>query len=377
MCSDLVAGTHGRGFWILDDVTPLRQAAEAAAATNAYLFKPATGIRIRFGTNDPTPWPPELPAGENPPPGALIDYYLSAAANGPVKLEVLNTQGKAIRTYNSTDPVRSPDPATDPVAYNKICQQTPTTPDCNLPLYWPAPPQVLRTTAGMHRFSWDMHYDPLGGGGGGGRGGGGGGGAVPHRTYPGVNSPWVAPGAYTVRLTVNDKSMTQPIAIKMDPRVKITQEVEQIFTLTTQMEDNARNAAAAYKDARALADKLTARTQSASTDALLKQVNEIAPVEVAAAAGGGGGGRGGRGGRGGGAAAAEPAAPANLSTIGAQMVAAVQGMQGSEMPPTAAQLLACNQEQAAYSALMAKWAALKGKLTGPAAPAAGRGDAKQ
>ncbi len=70
MCSDLVAGTHGRGFWILDDVTPLRQAAEAAAATNAYLFKPETGIRIRFGTNDPTPWPPELPAGENPPTGA-------------------------------------------------------------------------------------------------------------------------------------------------------------------------------------------------------------------------------------------------------------------------------------------------------------------
>ena len=122
MCSDLVAGTHGRGFWILDDVTPLRQAAEAAAATNAYLFKPATGIRIRFGTNDPTPWPPELLAGENPPPGALIDYYLPAAADGDVKLEVLNAAGKVIRTYSSTDPVRNPDPATDPVAYNKLCQ---------------------------------------------------------------------------------------------------------------------------------------------------------------------------------------------------------------------------------------------------------------
>src|SRR5262249_25789347 len=67
LCSDLVAGTHGRGFWILDNVTPLRQAAEAAAASDAFLFKPATGIRIRFGTNDPTPWPPELPAGGHPP----------------------------------------------------------------------------------------------------------------------------------------------------------------------------------------------------------------------------------------------------------------------------------------------------------------------
>ena len=94
MCSDLVAGTHGRGFWILDDVTPLRQAAEAAAASNAYLFKPATAIRIRFGTNDPTPWPPEVPAGENPPPGALVDYYLPADAAGEVKLEVLNSAGQ-------------------------------------------------------------------------------------------------------------------------------------------------------------------------------------------------------------------------------------------------------------------------------------------
>jgi photosystem II stability/assembly factor-like uncharacterized protein len=173
MCSDLVAGTHGRGFWILDDVTPLRQAADAAAASNAYLFKPATGIRVRFGTNDPTPWPPELPAGENPPPGAMVDYYLPSDASGEMKLEVLNTQGKVIRTYSSTDPVRNPDPATDPVAYNKLCQATPTAPDCSLPLYWPAPQQVLKTTAGMHRFIWDMHYDPIPGSGGGGRGGAG------------------------------------------------------------------------------------------------------------------------------------------------------------------------------------------------------------
>ncbi len=398
MCSDLVAGTHGRGFWILDDVTPLRQAADAAAASNAYLFKPATGIRVRFGTNDPTPWPPELPAGENPPPGAIIDYYLPSAANGEVKLEFLNTQGKVIRAYSSNDPVRSPDPATDPVAYNKLCQQTPTAPDCSLPLYWPAPPQGLKATAGMHRFTWDMHYDPIGGGGGGGRGGGGGGGAVPHRTYPGVSSPWVAPGAYSVRLTVNDKSQSQPIAITMDPRVKITPEVQQIFTLTTQMENRARNAASAYKDARALADKLKAKPQSAANDALIKQVEEIAPAEVAAGAGGGGGGRGGRGGRGGGggggaAAAADDLAaragalaaaragalpaeppPPNLSNIGAQMVAAVQGMQGSEMPPTAAQLQACIEQETAYTNLMAKWAALKAKVNGPAA---GREGAKK
>src|SRR5258707_1138279 len=129
MCSDLVAGTHGRGFWILDDVTPLRQAADAAAAANAFLFKPATGIRIRFGTNDPTPWPPELPAGENPPPGAILDYFLAADAAGPVTVDVLDGAGAIVRTYSSTDPVRNPDPAIDPEAYNGVCQQNPNAPD--------------------------------------------------------------------------------------------------------------------------------------------------------------------------------------------------------------------------------------------------------
>jgi photosystem II stability/assembly factor-like uncharacterized protein len=379
MCSDLVAGTHGRGFWILDDVTPLRQATEAAAATNAYLFKPATGIRVRFGTNDPTPWPPELPAGENPPPGAIVDYYLPAAV-GELKLEFLDAQGKVVRTYSSTDPVRSPDPATDPGAYNKLCQQTPTAPDCSLPLYWPAPPQVLKTTAGMHRFTWDMHYDPLpGGGGGGGRGGGGGAnGAVPHRTYPGVNAPWVAPGTYSVRLTASGQSQTQPIVIKMDPRVKITPEVQQIFTLTAQMESRARSAASAYKEARDLAEKLKARPQSAANDTLVKQVEEIAP-NAPAGGGDGGAGRGGRGGGGGGGGfgtPAEPPPPPTLANIGTQMVAAVQAMQGAEMPPTAAQLQACSQQEAAYTALMGKWSALKAKVSG-AGPAAGQGEAKK
>jgi photosystem II stability/assembly factor-like uncharacterized protein len=350
LCSDLVAGTHGRGFWILDDVTPLRQAAEAAAASNAYLFKPAIALRIRFATNDPTPWPPEWPAGENPPAGAVVDYYLPAA--GEVKLEILNTQGKVIRTYSSTDPVMNPDPATDPVAYDRICKQNPAAPHCDLPFYWPAPPQVLKTSAGMHRFTWDMHYDPIPGATGGGRGGGAGGNdPVPHRTYPSVNSPWVAPGQYSVRLTVNGRSVSQPITVKMDPRVKITPEVQQIFTLTTEMENQASAAAGAYAEARALADKLKGRPESSATGALIKQVDEIAPPQPA----GEGGGRGGRG------AAAEPAPPPNLANIGAQLIAAAMGMQASEMPPTAAQLQACSRQQAAYAALMAKWAALKAK----------------
>ena len=170
--------------------------------------------------------------------------------------------------------------------------------------------------------------------------------------------------------------MTQPITVKMDPRVKITAEVQQIFTLTTQMEDDARIAEAAYKDARALIEKIKARPQSAANDALRKQLEAMAPPEPVAPAGGGRG-RGGRGGGGFPGAAAEPATPPNLSDIAGRMIAAVQGMQAAEMPPTAAQLLACSQQHAAYSGLMARWTALKARVSGQAAPAAGgRGAAK-
>jgi photosystem II stability/assembly factor-like uncharacterized protein len=334
LCSDLVAGTHGRGFWILDDVTPLRQAAEAASATGDFIFKPEPGIRVRFGTNDPTPWPPELPAGENPPAGAIVDYYVPSAV-GQMKLEFLNAQGKVVRTYRSDDPVRKPDPASDPAAYNKLCQDMPTAPDCGLPLYWPAPPQVLKTLPGMHRFTWDMRYDVVPGTAGGGRGGGGATGAVPHRTYSQPNAPWVAPGSYTVRLTSDGHSVTQPILVKMDPRVKVTPEVQQIFTLTTRIESDAQSALSAQAQARTLLDKLKAQPQSSDRDALIKKLEEIAPAEAPATG-----------------------AP-TLTSISGQLIASVMSMQAAEMPPTAAELAACAKQEEAYIALMAKWSALK------------------
>ena len=254
LCSDLVAGTHGRGFWILDDVTPLRQAAAmraAASAGRAYLFKPAPAVRVRFGTNDPTPWPPELPAGENPPPGAIIDYYLAGDATAPVKLEILDGAGKVVRTYSSNDPVRTPDPALDPAAYNKLCQQTPSAADCGLPLYWPAPQMVIGTRAGhaslqlgsalrsdrrrrrtrRRRRRARCRIAPI------------------RR----VNAPWAPPGTYTVRLTVDGKSYTQPLALHLDPRVKTPPAaLTQLTSLTREMYDGARAAHDAAEQARAL-----------------------------------------------------------------------------------------------------------------------------
>ncbi|HXD47662.1 MAG TPA: hypothetical protein VN600_02740, partial [Gemmatimonadaceae bacterium] len=282
-CADLVAGTHGRGFWILDDLTPLRQHAQFVAAENAhsaYLFKPATALRVRFATNDPTPWPPELPAGENPPPGALIDYYLPSNASGPVKLEILDAAGKTIRSYASDNQVvRGADPATDPAKYNTLCQQTPTLADCGLPLYWPAPALLLSSQAGMHRFNWDLRYDPIGEGGG--RGGGGSNGAVPHRTYAAVNAPWAPPGSYTVRLTADGKSYTQPLVLELDPRVNTPAAgLAQLASLTRQLYDAAAADHAAYEQARTLAGQLQGASDAEAV-AFRARLDSLAPAPAA------------------------------------------------------------------------------------------------
>ncbi len=194
---DLVAATHGRGFWILDDITPLRQLDANVAFSDVFLFKPELAYRVRWDMNTDTPLPPDFPAGENPPDGAVINYQLKSDASGPVTLEIRDSGGKVVRKYSSADPVPPPDPMLD------------------IPTYWVRPPQVLPATAGMHRFLWDMHYAPVPGikpeypiA------------AIPHNTAPQPTSPWVMPGQYTVVLTVNGKSYSQPLTIKMDPRVK-------------------------------------------------------------------------------------------------------------------------------------------------------------
>lgn len=354
-CSDLIAGTHGRGFYILDNVTPLRQAAQvfaAEGARSAYLVKPVVALRVRFATNDPTPWPPEVPAGENPPPYALIDYYLPTNANGPVKLEILNGN-KVVRSYTSDNLlVRGTDPAADSAKYNTLCQQNPSLPDCGLPLYWPAPALTLGTTAGMHRFNWDLRFDPIADEGGGRGGGGGAGGAVPHRTYAAINAPWAPPGNYTVRLTVDGKSYTQPIVVKLDPRVKTPAvALTQLFTLTRTLYDDAVATHAAAVEARA-------KSAQVSDAALKAQLDSIAPP---APAGGGRGGRGGGGG-GGGRGAAAPSGPPSLDAASASALGATMAMQNADVAPTAAQVSAANQAHATATATLARWARLKAKL---------------
>jgi photosystem II stability/assembly factor-like uncharacterized protein len=193
---DLVVGTHGRGFWILDDITPLRQITASSVTSDAFLFQPQHAWRFRWNKNTDTPLPPDEPAGENPPDGAIVNYYLKERADGPVTLEVLTEGGDLVRRYSSTD---EPEPPLE---------------GQNVPDYWPRAPQVLSADAGLHRFVWDLHYPrpavlrfsyPIA--------------AIAGNTPVSPSGPWVLPGHYTVRLTVNGETHAQPLIVKLDPRV--------------------------------------------------------------------------------------------------------------------------------------------------------------
>jgi photosystem II stability/assembly factor-like uncharacterized protein len=339
LCSDLVAGTHGRGFWILDNVTPLRQVAEARAAGAAYLFKPATAVRVRFGTNDPTEWPPELPHGANPLPGGIIDYYLAADAPGPVTLDILDTDGRVVRSLSSDDPVLEPDPALDPEGYDKICREDPTAPNCRVPLYWPAPQMVLSTRKGMHRFSWDLHFDPIGDE----PREAGRRGAVPHRTYPSVQSPWAPPGEYTVRLTVNGEQFSQPLSLRLDPRVTTSAEdLELVASLSREMYEGAVAVHAAYEEARALVAELDA---AGKLDAKA-EVEALAPAPRP---------RTSRRFR----RRSAPTGPPTLASVSEAMMDAAMAMQEADVAPTSRQIAACDAARAQFEELMPRWNALK------------------
>jgi len=355
LCSDLVAGTHGRGFWILDNVTPLRQAAAAAAANGPYLFAPATAVRVRHGMNDPTEWPPEVAHGENPLPGGIIDYWLPANASGPVTLDILHADGSVIRSYSSDDPRLDPDPALDPEAYTEICRRDPGAPNCRTALYWLAPQMVLSTGRGMHRFAWDLRYDPIGDE----PRTGSANGAVPGHTYPSANSPWAPPGEYTVRLRVDGRELTQPLSLRLDPRVKTpAAELARVAVLSREMYDGAIAAHAAYEEARRMAASLEGRGDAASAR-LAEEVAALAPEPR------GGGGRFFR---------VPPSGPPTLNGVSDELMGAAMAMQEAEVAPTARQIAACDEARERYMEVMARWEAMKGQ-GGPLA--AGRARAER
>ena len=193
---DLVIGTHGRSFWILDDVAPLREWARSHVTSIPHLFAPARAYRVRRDTYTDTPLPPDEPAGENPPDGAILDYSVPAGTTGRVTIAIDDAAGHRVRTFASDDPPQAIDPEID------------------VPTYWVRPSRNPSAAPGMHRFVWDLRESPPA--------------AVAH-DYPIAaivrdtpRSPegvLVTPGTFTVRLTAGGRTETQTLRVVMDPRV--------------------------------------------------------------------------------------------------------------------------------------------------------------
>ena len=198
--NDLVVGTYGRGIWILDDISPLRQMTGSAPADAVQLFKPGDAVRIRRNVNQDTPFPPEVPHSDNPPDGVIIYYYLASAPSGPVTLDVLDASGAVVRHLSS-----APIPALKEAA-------TPPNPS-----FWLATPTPLPVAPGTNRVNWDIRYDDppafshsweIN--------------ANPGATPASPQGPLALPGVYTIKLTVDGKSYTQTVTVRDDPRSPAT-----------------------------------------------------------------------------------------------------------------------------------------------------------
>jgi photosystem II stability/assembly factor-like uncharacterized protein len=252
---DLIVGTHGRSFWILDDITPLRQAADVATKSEAHLFKPAVAYRVQRDTYTDTPMPPDEPMGANPPDGAILDYYLPQSAQN-VTLEILNAKGQVVRKFSSAD---KPD-----VSEEALKKQL-------IPLYWLRPFKSLSQAPGMHRWTWGLHYAPptstnhgypIA--------------AVPFDTPRLPRGPSVLPGQYTVRLTVDGKVSTAKLTVKMDPRVKVSAAAleakfraeVQLASLLSKTSEAVIQAGAIRDQLEKVSEKIGEQSQSATNDTI-------------------------------------------------------------------------------------------------------------
>ena len=327
---DLVVGTHGRSFWILDDITPLRQTNAKIAASDAFLFQPQLAVRIKRNVNTDTPLPPEEPAGRNPPDGAVIDYYLKSNSAKPITLEIFDAANKLVRRFSSADS------ATPPVSEK----------DLNVPFYWVRPPQVLSARQGMQRFVWDMHYAapkvdrydyPIS--------------AIYMDTPPVPQGHVVAPGRYTVKLSVNGRSFTQPLDVKLDPRVKTASSgIAQQFALSMQAYEGMTRSRAALEEVRELRTQLKELRARKNQDALSAAVKSL-DRKAAALAGESSGGD-------------DEDAPAanntattetNFAKLNAAQLSLLDVLQDADVAPTTQAVRTSGELQQTLADLLARW----------------------
>ncbi len=322
---DLVAATHGRAFWILDDVTPLRQLNAQVAQADTWLFQPAAAWRVRPGTDEGTPLPPEEPAGENPPYGAILDYTLKSAPAGEVTLEIFDTAEKLVRRFSSADLAQKVDPRT-----------------LDIPAFWVHPPEPPSAAPGMHRFVWDLHYEGVTGA---------------RNRRSGSAGPWALPGQYTVKLTVGGRSYAQPLTVKMDPHVKTPlPELAKQFELARQVTAAQTQVAAASREANGLrtrAESLRKQAGSQSAfgaawEAFDHKVEAIAGVAPAASPGN---------------VVAETAAGdrTSLLYLRGALVNLENAIESADVAPTHDALTAFQQAQQLLQATLARWREIKSK----------------
>ncbi|MEP6764532.1 MAG: glycoside hydrolase [Gemmatimonadaceae bacterium] len=330
---DIAIGTHGRSFYILDNVSALRQLAVTTSSSAATLFKPATAYRFRFSKYPDTPIPPDEPWAQNPPDGAIIDYYLGTNSSSEVTLEILEASGRVIRKYSSRDTSMAPQDIG------------------NVPKYWIRPTQTLSAASGFHRFVWDVHFAPPAGTSS--EPGSYPISATPHDTPREPRGPWALPGTYSARLTVNGKSYTQSFVIRMDPRVKTTAlEMSAEHSAAVALFDGIGLDSAYSAQSRALREALTSAKARNSANATLSTTITAMESDVTALVGGAAGGRrgGGGGGRGTGGAAVATFASAN-----SEMLTLLALLEDADAPPTARALTAARAARASFDALAVRW----------------------
>ena len=321
--NDLIVATHGRSFWILDNIMPLRQIGEQVAHLSNWLFKPAPAYRIRRDTYTDTPLPPDEPAGQNPPSGAILDYFLAQPASGAVTLEILNAQGKLVRRYSSTDqpPLTEVDPAR-----------------LEIPLYWLRMPKILPAGAGMHRWLWDLHYAPpdslrheypISG--------------VPHDTPRHPLGPRALPGKYTVKLTTNGNSHTAPLTVKMDPRVQTSPlGLQQQFEMEAELASMLTRSTEAVRQAHRVEEQIERLSHDASGP--IKESLQVLEKKIRAILGAGG-----------------PAKPeeATLRQVNGRVYALYGDVDSADAAPTTALVAAMDKMRHNFRVAMARWSALE------------------
>jgi photosystem II stability/assembly factor-like uncharacterized protein len=256
--NDLVVATHGRSFWILDDISPLRELTAANATAGVHLFRPATAIRLRKNEARDTPLQPETPAGKNPPAGALIDYSLNSVPSEEVTLEILDGAGKLVRKYSTNDERRKLDES----------QAFPT--------YWFNPPAPLSKNIGLNRFVWDLRYErpralrfsySIAA-------------AFGEDAIMQPEGPLALPGTYQVRLSVDGRTYTAPLEVKMDPRVHVSPvELSQQLALEMKISDGLEQSFGAVQQINRLREQLKELQSKLKSDqdgkALLEAINDL------------------------------------------------------------------------------------------------------